>query len=166
MQETLEMQVQSLGREDPLEEVMATHSSVLAWKLHGQRSLAATAHRVTQSRAWLNRVSMQHRCMKFIETESRTVATRGRREQEMGSCCLMCTKFQIHFSSVQSLSPADSLWSHGPQHARPPCPSPTPGVHPNSYPLSWWCNPTISSSVVPFYSHPQSFPASGSFQMS
>ena len=58
----------------------------------------------------------------------------------------------------------NSLWPHGPQHARPPCPSPTPGVYLNSSPLSQWCHPTISSSVVPF-SRLQSFPASGSFQM-
>ena len=58
------------------------------------------------------------------------------------------------------------LWPHEPQHTRPPCPSPTPGVHTNPCPLSWWCHPTISSSVVPFSSCPQSFPASGSFQMS
>ena len=70
------------------------------------------------------------------------------------------------FSSVQfSLSVmSDSLPPHEPQHARPPCPSPTPGVHPNPCPLSRWCHPTISSSVVPFSSCPQSFPAS--FQMS
>ena len=61
---------------------------------------------------------------------------------------------------------SDSLWPHGLQHARPPCPSPTPGVHPNSCPLSHWCHPTISSSVIPFSSCPQSFPASGSFQVS
>ena len=60
---------------------------------------------------------------------------------------------------------SDSLQPHGLQHTRPPCPSPTPGVHSNSCPLSLWCHPTISSSVVPF-SHLQSFPASGSFQMS
>ena len=58
---------------------------------------------------------------------------------------------------------SDSLRPHEPQHARPPCPSPTPRVHPNSCPSSWWCHPTISSSVVPFSSCPQSFPASGSF---
>ena len=52
------------------------------------------------------------------------------------------------------------------QHARPPCPSPTPGIYPNSCPLSWWCHPALSSSVVPFSSCPQSFPASESFQMS
>ena len=66
-------------------------------------------------------------------------------------------------SSVSVVS--TSLRQHGLQHARPPCPSPTPGVYSNSCPLSWWCHPTISSSVVPFYSHLQSFPASGSFQM-
>ena len=60
---------------------------------------------------------------------------------------------------------SDSLWPHGLQHARPPCPSPTPRVYSNSCPLSWWCHPTISSSVVPFSSCPQSFPASGSFLM-
>ena len=60
----------------------------------------------------------------------------------------------------------DSVWSHGPQHARLPCPSPSPGVCSNSYPLSQWCHPIISSSVVPFSSCFQSFPASGSFPMS
>ena len=61
---------------------------------------------------------------------------------------------------------SDSLWPHGLQHSRPPCPSPTPGVYSNSCPLCQWCHPTISSSVVSFSSCPQSFPASGSFQMS
>ena len=78
---------------------------------------------------------------------------------------------EIHssiFSSVQ-FSPSvvsDSLRPHEPQHARPPSPSPTPGVYPNSCPLSWWCPPAISSSVIPFSSYLQSFPASGSFWMS
>ena len=61
---------------------------------------------------------------------------------------------------------SDSLRPHEPQHARPPCPSPTPGVYSDSCPLSQWCHPTISSSVVPFSSCLQSFPASGSFQTS
>ena len=61
---------------------------------------------------------------------------------------------------------SNSLQPHRLQHARPPCPSPTPGVHSNSCPLSQWCPPTISSSVVPFSSRLQSLPASGSFQMS
>ena len=61
---------------------------------------------------------------------------------------------------------SNSLQPNEPQHVRPPCPSPTPRVYPNSCPLSWWCHPTISSSAVPFSSCPQSFPASGSFQVS
>ena len=69
----------------------------------------------------------------------------------------------IHFSrSVMS----NSLWPHESQHARPSCPSPTPGVYSNSCPSSRWCHPTISSSVVPFSSCPQSLPASESFPMS
>ena len=72
------------------------------------------------------------------------------------------------FNSVQfSCSVvSDSLRPHEPQHARPPCPFPTPGVHPNPDTLSRWCHPTISSSVVPFSSCPQAFLASGSFPMS
>ena len=71
----------------------------------------------------------------------------------------------VVYSSVHSLS---CVWlqPHEPQHARPPYPSPTSGVHTNSCSLSRWCHPTISPSVVPFSSCPQSFPASGSFQMS
>ena len=68
----------------------------------------------------------------------------------------------IQFSSVVS----DSLWPHGPQHARLPCPSPTLGTCSNSCPLSWWCHPTISSSAIPFSSCLQSFSASGSFPVS
>ena len=72
----------------------------------------------------------------------------------------------VQFSSVQFSHSvvSNSLRPHEPQHARPPCPSPTPGVYPNSCSLNRWCHPTISSSVVPFSSWPQSFPASGSFQ--
>ena len=77
-------------------------------------------------------------------------------------------KHKFKCSSVQfSCSVlSDSLRSHELQHIRPPCPSPTPGVYPNPCPLSQWCHPTISSSVIPFSSCLQSFPASGSFQMS
>ena len=60
---------------------------------------------------------------------------------------------------------SDSLWPHESHHTRPPCPSPGPRVNPNSCPLSWWCHPTISLSVSPFSSCPQSYPAWGSFQM-
>ena len=74
----------------------------------------------------------------------------------------------FNFSSVQFSRSvvSDSLPPHEPQHSRPACPSPTPGVYPNSCPLSQWCHPTISSSVILFSSCPQSFPASGSFPMS
>ena len=72
----------------------------------------------------------------------------------------------IQFSSVQSLSHVRLLATPWITDARPPYPSPTPKVYSNSCPLGWWCHPTISSSVFPFSSHLQSFPASGSFQMS
>ena len=80
-----------------------------------------------------------------------------------GICtCLIKKEHSVQFShSVMS----ESLWPHEPQHSRPPCPSPTPGVHPNPRPLCQWCHPTISSSVMPFSSGPQSFPAPGSFQI-
>ena len=81
--------------------------------------------------------------------------------------CFLNTSIDIFFSVQFSLSVVSpSLWPHGLQHTRPPCPSPTPRVYSNSCPLSQWCRPTISSSVSPFFSHLQSFPASGSFQMS
>ena len=90
---------------------------------------------------------------------------------------MMLWKCCTQFSSVQSLSHVrlfvtpwttarQALWPHGLQHARLPCPSPTPGAYSNSCPLSRWCHPTISPSVIPFSSCPQSFPASGSFPMS
>ena len=80
----------------------------------------------------------------------------------------------VHCLSVSSISSvqfsrsvvSDSLWPHEPQHTRPPCPSPTPGVYSNSCPSSRWWHPAISSSVIPFSSCPQSLQASGSFPMS
>ena len=74
----------------------------------------------------------------------------------------------VQFRSVQFSRSvvSDSLRPRELQHARPPCPSPTPRVHSNSRPLSQWCHPAISSSVVPFFSCPQSLPASGSFPVS
>ena len=78
-------------------------------------------------------------------------------------CILFSSYYSVQFShSVVS----DTLWPHELQHARPPCPSPTLGVHSNSRPSSRWCHPAISSSVVPFSSCPQSLPASESFPMS
>ena len=75
-------------------------------------------------------------------------------------------ELENQFSSVKSLShsvESDSLRPHESQHVRPPCPSPSPGVHSDSHPSSQWCHPAISSSVVPFSSQLRSFPASGSF---
>ena len=88
---------------------------------------------------------------------------------------------EVHIKGMTSVSPdasphnwvqfscsvvSNSLWPHGLQHARPPWPSPTHRVYSNSYPLNWWYHPTISSSVIPFSSHLQSFPASGSSPVS
>ena len=75
---------------------------------------------------------------------------------------ILATTSVLFSHSVMS----DSLWPHGLQHAKLPCPSPTPRAYSNSCPLSRWCHPTISSSIVPFSSHLQSFPASGSFPRS
>ena len=81
---------------------------------------------------------------------------------------VICDQWPLKFSSVQfsRSSVSDSLRPHELQHARPPCPSPTPRVYSNSCPLSRWCHPAISSSVVPFSSCPQSLPASESFPVS
>ena len=75
-------------------------------------------------------------------------------------------KVQIRSDQISRSVVSDSLWPHGLQHARPPCPSTTPRVYSNSCPLSRWCHPPISSSAVPFSSRLQSFAASRSFQMS
>ena len=73
---------------------------------------------------------------------------------------------QIRSDKISRSIVSDSLRPHESQHARPPCPSPTPGVHSDSCPSSQWCHPAISSSVVPFSSCPQSLPGSESFPMS
>ena len=86
------------------------------------------------------------------------------------SSCVLLSQ-TLNFQKLHSVQfscsvVSDSLWPRGLHHARPPCPSPTPGVYPNSCPLSWWWHPTISFSVIHFSSCPQSFPASRFFQMS
>ena len=82
--------------------------------------------------------------------------------------CVTMNLLHTHCASVQFSHSvmSDSLWPHESQHARPPCPSPTPKVHPDSRPSSQWCHPAISSSVIPFSSCPQSLPASVFFQLS
>ena len=88
------------------------------------------------------------------------VCRRRKRSRDRGEILFI----PVQFSSVAVMS--NSLWPHGLQHARTPCPSSTPRVYSNSCPLSQWCHPTISSSVVPFFSSLQSFPPSGSFPVS
>ena len=87
---------------------------------------------------------------------------------KQGYCCLLTCILYVTcvFSSVQLLSHVRLFATPESQHARPPCPSPTPGVHSDSRPSSQWWHPVISSSVVPFFSCPQSLPASESFPMS
>ena len=83
----------------------------------------------------------------------------------LGSSIFSCGMWDLSLQFSHSVV-SNSLRPHEAQHARPPRPSPTPGVYSDSCPLSRWCHPTISSSVIPFSSCPQSFPASGSFPMS
>ena len=124
-----ETQVQSLGQEDPLEEEMATHSSIFCLENPMDRG------------AWWA-----------------TVCGVAKSWTQLSDCTGTHIKLVQFSHSVMS----DSLAPHGLQHTRPPCPSPIPRVDSNSFPLSRSCHPTISSSVVPFSSHLQSFPASGS----
>ena len=86
------------------------------------------------------------------------------------NCSCFCSLYLLTSLSSQHLPSlfflhtcyvSDSVWPHGLEHARLPCPLPTPGIYSNSCPSSWWCHPTVSSSVVPFSSQLQSFPASG-----
>ena len=99
----------------------------------------------------------------FLSTYRGEIWHKGIKEALENLCILPCM-FSVQFSSVQLLM--GSLRPHESQHARPPCPSPTSGIYPNPCPLSWWCHPAISSSVIPFSSCPQSPSASGSFPMS
>ena len=139
MQETW---VWSLCGEDPLEESMTTHSSVLAWETPWTEEPGSLHSKGSQkSRTGLSDWTTTSPLLTFEEVRNPSV--------------------QFSHSVV-----SNSLGPHGLQHARPLCPSPTPGVYSNSCPLNRWCHPTNSFSVVPFSSHLQSFPASRSFQLS
>ena len=161
----------------------ATHSSALAWKIPGMGEpgglLSMGLHRVghdwsdlaaAAAARWLNEFSDLLETGECLEKRTRI------HHLKIHTCSLFSQTGEYNndrmwmfplyeFSSVQFSHSvmSESLRSHEPQHARPPCPSSTPGVYPNSCPLCWWCHPTISSSVVPFSSCPQSFPASRSF---
>ena len=94
-----------------------------------------------------------------------TTITHGTEGDKLSfSTAIFTTIYSVQSVQFSHSVMSNSLRPHGPQHARPPCPSPTPRVYSNSCSLSRWCHPTISSSVVPFSSHLQSFPASGFFQ--
>ena len=88
-----------------------------------------------------------------------------RHEEVLPPCGLLAMPWKAVLRSIKLLRRV-GLWLHVLKYARLPCPSPTPRACSNSCPSSWWCHPTISSSVIPFSACPQSFPASGSFQMS
>ena len=105
---------------------------------------------------------------RFLKKQKLPKITQDEMDNLNGTITTKETEFMLQFSSAQlSCSVvSDSLRPHELQHARAPCPSPTPGVHPNPRPSSWWCHPAISSSVVPFSSYPQSLPASKSFPVS
>ena len=155
----LETQVSSIGREDPLEKAVATHSSILAWEIPRTEEpgglLSKGSQRVRDD--WVTITSLHFRLhpehsFSYLFNGDKTCLP-------VSLQCLSSVQFSC---SVVS----DSLQPHELQHTRPPCPSPTPGVYPNSCPSSRWHHPAISSSVVPFSSCPQSLPASGSFPMS
>ena len=112
---------------------------------------------------WLKKMLDSFNLLRLIQVWSVTQDTIYPGDYSMYTwrVCTMTLWDQFSSSAV-----SDFLWPHGLQHARLPCPSPTPRVYSNSRSLSWWCHPTISCSVIPFSSHLQSFPASGSFLVS
>ena len=166
---------------------MATHSSVLAWRIPGTAEPGGLpslgSHRVRHDWSDLAaaaaalgsldpkvQIASSGTCIFF--SMSLLICPQcwlhSQADPPWGRKMLICISWLMcMFSSVQFSHSvvSDSLQPHELQHTRPPCPSPTPGAYPKPCPLSRWCHPTISSSVVPF-SCPQPFPASGSFQKS
>ena len=184
------MWVRFLGGEDPLEKEMVTHSSNLANKIPckkepgGLQSMGSQRVRHDWGQGCLNlpglpsgtsdplcpsmrilwAVGKTRWCTKNIRLMSELLdKSISLLQKELNSYLITvsCDKFQFSHSVV-----SDSLRPHGLQNTRLPCPSPTPRAYTNSCPSSQWCHQTISSSVIPFSSHLQSFPASGSFPMS
>ena len=161
---------------------MAIHSSILAWKISWAEDPGGLQSMRQQSvrHYWAH----THKASKEDPYENATLFL-SPHFPEILSLLSLAFSSAIIFPSVithHSLFPltedsvrsiqfsrsvvSNSLQPHESQHARPPCPSPTPRVYSNSHPSSWWCHPAISSSVVPFSSCPQSLPASGSFPKS
>ena len=107
--------------------------------------------------------------MPFMISHGKTLLNQNFQLPYLGLVVNLCLVFADHLKYLPVLQfsrsvMSDSLRTHGLQHTRPPCPSPTPGAYSNSRPSRWWCHPTILSSVVPSSSHLPSFPASGLFQ--
>ena len=127
---------------------MATHSSILGWKI------PRTAEPGRRYSPGLQRV--RHDWVHASNTRKKKIVNYQQ---------YFCEPQFISFQFSRSVM-SNSLWPHESQHARTPCPSPTPGVQSDSCPLSRWCHPAISSSVIPFSSCPQFLPASESFPMS
>jgi len=161
---------------------MATHSSVLAWRLPGMGEPGGLpsmgSHRVGHdwsdlAASMLLSCHVIKSCHMIMSCHLKYPVSSLRVEDRfhISSYSLLSDNLNNNIKSQYSAQfsrsvMSNSLWPHEPQHAGPPCPSPTPGFYPNQCPLSWWCHPTISSSVVPFSSCSQSFPEAGSFQMS
>jgi len=164
-----------------LEKEMATHSSVLAWRIPGAGEPGGLpsmgSHRVGHNWRDLAAAAAAAAAAVCVCTHTHThthiytlfpvlFPYKLLQNSEYSSLCYTVGPWLFYISVQFSRSVmSDSLRPHESQHARTPCPS-TPGVHSNSYPLSRWCHPAISSSVVPFSSCPQSLPASESFPMS
>ena len=109
--------------------------------------------------------------MPFMISHGKTLLNQNFQLPYLGLVVDLCLVFADHLKYLPVLQfshsvMSDSLQTHGLQHTRPPCPSPTPGAYSNSHPSRWWCHPTISSFAIPFFSRLQSFPTSASFQVS
>ena len=159
-----ETQVWSMGWKDSPEKEIATHSSILAWEIRRTEEPGGPQSRGSKriGHNWVTNTSKTFECSSILNGSFKKLLGQCKCNYGFGPWILH--QYQSVQFSRSVLS--DSLRPHESQHARPPCPSPTPGVHSNSCPSSRWCHPTISSSVVPFSSCPQSLPASGSFPMS
>ena len=139
---------------------MRMRRQVMAWeKIYAKE----TADKELLSKTYKELLKHNKKKTTQLKNRPKTLTIHQMANEHMKRCS---TSYIIQFSSVQSLSRVRLFATPERQHVRPRCPSPTPEVHPNSCPLNRWCHPTISSSAVHFSSCPQSFPASGSFQMS
>ena len=150
--------VQSLDWEDPMEKGKATHSSILAWRVPWTVSGHKESDTTEQIYLDIDILQLTYSQTNYLLVNS----VWGSAFQVNAKLC----RAMVQFSSVQLLSRVRLFATPWIADTRPPCPSQTPGVYPNSCPSSRWCHPAISSSVILFSSCPQSLPASGSFPVS